>query len=86
MFTRTTILENILSALRDLAPASQEINAKSDLVSDLGLESVQMMDLLMILEDKYDLSIPINILMDVSTPEELADALVACVEERHGAV
>ncbi len=86
MFTRATILENVLSALRELSPNAQEINAQSDLVTDLGLESVQMMDLLMILEDKYDLSIPINILMDVRNPEQLADALVVCVEERHGAV
>jgi acyl carrier protein len=86
MFTQDTILENVLVCLREMVPVSEHVGPDSDLVDDLGLESVKMMDLLMKLEDEYDLSIPINILMDVRTPRQLASSLVAYVEKSHGAV
>ena len=86
MFTQDTILENVLIFLRDMVPVSEHVGPDSDMVNDLGLESVKMMDLLMKLEDEYDLSIPINILMDVRTPRQLASSLVAYVEKSHGAV
>lgn len=86
MFTQDTILENVLICLRDMVPVSEHVGPDSDMVNDLGLESVKMMDLLMKLEDEYDLSIPINILMDVRTPRQLAVSLVAYVEKSHGAV
>ncbi|MEQ7920376.1 acyl carrier protein [Xanthomonas sp. WHRI 1810A] len=69
-----------------MVPVSEHVGPDSDLVDDLGLESVKMMDLLMKLEDEYDLSIPINTLMDVRTPRQLASSLVAYVEKSHGAV
>lgn len=86
MFEHETILKNILDCLREMVPASEPVEPCSDMVDDLGLESVKMMDLLMKLEDAYDLSIPINILMDVRTPQQLASALVAFVEKSHGVV
>ena len=86
MVTLDTVLKNVLVCLREMVPVSEEVFAESDMVNDLGLESVKMMDLLMKLEDEYDLSIPINILMDVRTPQQLASSLVAYVEKNHGVV
>lgn len=86
MSTQDAILKKVLVCLREIIPASEGISAESDLINDLGLESVKMMDLLMKLEDEYDLSIPINILMDVRTPRQLAASLVAYVEKSHGVV
>ncbi len=86
MFTQDTILENVLVCLREMVLLSEHVGPDSDMINDLGLESVKMMDVLMTLEDEYDLSIPINILMDVRTPRQLASSLVAYVEKSHGAV
>lgn len=86
MVTLDTTLKNVLRCLREIVPLSEEVGAESDLVNDLGLESVKMMDLLMKLEDEYDLSIPINVLMDVRTPQQLASSVVAYVEKSHGVV
>lgn len=86
MLTQDLILENILTCLRDIVPSTSKVGPDSDLVDELGLESVKMMDLLMKLEDDYDLSIPINILMDVRTPQQLATSLVAYLEKQNGAV
>lgn len=86
MFTHDAVVQNVLVCLRDLIPDAHEINEESDMVNDLGLESVKMMDLLMKLEDEYDLSIPINILMHVRTPKQLAASLVGHLEGYNGAV
>jgi acyl carrier protein len=86
MFTQDMVLEKVLVCLRELLPDARELVADSDLVNDLGIESIKMMDLLMTLEDEYDLSIPINVLMDVRTPRQLATSLVASMENGHGSV
>ncbi|HBV7636807.1 TPA: acyl carrier protein, partial [Escherichia coli] len=57
-----------------------EIKPDSDLVNDLGLESIKVMDLLMMLEDRFDISIPINILLDVKTPAQLMETLLPWLE------
>jgi acyl carrier protein len=86
MFTQDTIIEKILVCLREMVQLSEHVGPDSDMANDLGLESVKMMDLLMKLEDQYDISIPINILMDVRTPRQLANSLLAHMEKSHGVV
>jgi acyl carrier protein len=88
VITQEMILEKVLACLHDMLSKGQAvgITSDSDLIDDLGLESIKMMDLLMTLEDEYDLSIPINILMDVRTPGQLAASLVAYMENGHGSV
>ncbi|EPF1168982.1 hypothetical protein DZ08F97_38230 [Escherichia coli] len=68
MVNREIVMDYILSCLQDLVENGVEIKPDSDLVNDLGLESIKVMDLLMMLEDRFDISIPINILLDVKTP------------------
>ncbi len=70
----------ILSCLQDLVENGVEIKPDSDLVNDLGLESIKVMDLLMMLEDRFDISIPINILLDVKTPAQLMETLLPWLE------
>lgn len=87
MLKREVVIDYTLECLRALAPQySRPIGPQSNLVEDLGLESIKILDLLMMLEDHFDLSIPINILIDVTTPVELADALNAYLERAHGVV
>ncbi|HBB7255689.1 TPA: acyl carrier protein [Escherichia coli] len=59
-----------------------EIKPDSDLINDLGLESIKVMDLLMMLEDRFDISIPINILLDVKTPAQLMETLLPWLENK----
>ncbi|MCV5760787.1 acyl carrier protein, partial [Escherichia coli] len=72
----------ILSCLQDLVENGVEIKPDSDLVNDLGLESIKVMDLLMMLEDRFDISIPINILLDVKTPAQLMETLLPWLENK----
>ncbi|MCZ5566526.1 acyl carrier protein [Escherichia coli] len=71
MVNREIVMDYILSCLQDLVENGVEIKPDSDLVNDLGLESIKVMDLLMMLEDRFNISIPINILLDVKTPAQL---------------
>ncbi|HAH2801867.1 TPA: acyl carrier protein, partial [Escherichia coli] len=70
------------SCLQDLVENGVEIKPDSDLVNDLGLESIKVMDLLMMLEDRFDISIPINILLDVKTPAQLMETLLPWLENK----
>ena len=73
MVTKEEILQQILDIVKpilseDAPPAAADL----DLVNDLGLDSVKFMEILEILEDSFDISIPINILPGISTVEDLA--------------
>ncbi|CTP94271.1 phosphopantetheine attachment site family protein [Escherichia coli P0304816.5] len=75
-------MDYILSCLQDLVENGVEIKPDSDLVNDLGLESIKVMDLLMMLEDRFDISIPINILLDVKPPAQLMETLLPWLENK----
>jgi acyl carrier protein len=48
------------------------INENTGLVADLGLSSLEVMEVIEQIEDHYDISIPLNILPDVNTVADLA--------------
>ena len=61
------ILTAVTEILRPLVSEGQLINAETDLVADLGLDSLKVMKLVETVEDRFDISIPLNILPDVRT-------------------
>lgn len=66
------IVSELCQMLQPLTKKSNEISEDTELVADLGLDSVQVMDLLMQVEDQFDVSIPLNILPEVRTVKDLA--------------
>ncbi|PKM13445.1 MAG: acyl carrier protein [Gammaproteobacteria bacterium HGW-Gammaproteobacteria-3] len=68
--------EDIVQALfEDLSRFRREkinLSERTDLVADLGMESINVMELLQEIEDRYDISIPLNIMPDIRTVEDLA--------------
>ena len=71
-----SISENIQAQIQDVlqpfAKEGQTIDDDTELVADLGLDSVQVMELLLEIEDRFDISIPLNILPDVRTVHDLS--------------
>ena len=65
------VLQLILDILKPLLPDGLEITSETALVADLGLDSLKVMKILESLEDRLDISIPINILSDVRTLKDL---------------
>lgn len=84
MQNREILMAYILECLKDMVAGNNVIKPDSDLINDLGLESIKVMNLLMQLEDKLDISIPINILLNVRTPEQLLNALLPHLESSNG--
>jgi acyl carrier protein len=75
------ILAQIYPVLQQLARDKQEINEATDLVADLGLDSMAVMELLPAIEDCFDISIPLNILPDVRTVKDLASQVQQLILE-----
>lgn len=86
MITQQAILDRVMMLIGRFAPPGTPINPNTDLAQDLGMESIKVMDMLMELEDEFDISININILMDVSTPAQLARAILKQMEHVDGTV
>ena len=68
-------LERIFDVLKPFATQAILLNEESELVTELGLTSLQVMELIEQLEDHFDMSIPLNILPDIRTVHDLALAL-----------
>lgn len=66
------IQTRIYTLLQPLVGDGHKINADTDLVADLGLDSLQVMKLLEAVEDHFDISIPLNILPDIRTVKDFA--------------
>lgn len=66
------ILEQIYDVLRQFAKPNQQIDEDTELMADLGLDSMQVMQLLQEIEDRFDISIPLNILPEIRTVKDLA--------------
>jgi len=64
------LLKQISELLNPLVEAGTAINEESDFVADLGFDSLKVMKLLEQVEDRYDISIPLNILPDIQTVKD----------------
>ncbi len=58
--------------LKPYTKDGQVLQEDTELVADIGLDSVQVMQLLLEMEERFDVSIPLNILPDVRTVRDFA--------------
>ena len=65
----------VIEILSPLVPQGQLINAETDLVADLSLDSLKVMKLVEAVEDRFDISIPLNILPDVRTVSDFVSQI-----------
>jgi acyl carrier protein len=66
------LLCNRLSCLAN-PDSNAPITPETNLISQLSIDSIKLLNLVMEIEDTFDVSIPINALADVQTVRELAD-------------
>ena len=72
MSTNEDILQQIIVILKSKVSENiKDISTQTDLVNDLGLDSLKVMEILELVEDHFDISIPINILPGVRTVGDL---------------
>lgn len=70
-----TAVAYTLALLEARNRTGKPLDETTDLVADIGLSSLQVMELIERLEDHFDLSIPLNILPDITTVGDLAAKL-----------
>ena len=66
------LLQELREMLAGLNKNDVEIDADTDFNADLNVDSVAVMDFVLMVEDRYDVSIPINMLSEVRTVGEFA--------------
>jgi acyl carrier protein len=59
-------------AVKTSLPELGDVDFDAALTGDVGLDSVQIMDLVMEIEDRLDISIPVEVLAEARTLNELA--------------
>ncbi|SDZ78444.1 acyl carrier protein [Nitrosospira multiformis] len=69
------VLQKLCHHLEQLAGAEVEITPQTDLINELAIDSVKLLNLIMEIEDEFDISVPINALADVQTVHELANLI-----------
>jgi acyl carrier protein len=82
MLPYAQILAELRAELASFTQGSVEITEDTDLLGDLNLDSLQVMNLLLQVEDRFDISIPVSILPDVKTVKDLALQIEKLVRER----
>ena len=70
-----SLLLKLYDILRPFTKDGLELNEEIDLVADIGLDSMNVIKLLVMVEDSLDISIPLNILPDVRTIKDFAEKL-----------
>lgn len=65
------LLAELYEVVQPFAKEGQTLGETTELVADLGLDSVQVMELLLQIEDRFDVSIPLNILPEVRSVRDL---------------
>ena len=75
------ILDRLFGHLAALAPPGTELTEQTDLVGTLGLDSITVINMVVELEDAYDISVPLNALADIRTAGELARLVLRICEE-----
>ena len=78
----STVFEEIREQLAPYNKSGIELTETTDINVDLNIDSVAILDLLMTIEDSYNISIPINLLADVRTVGDLTATVQKVIEAR----
>ena len=75
------ILNQLFEIIKPSVKDGRQLEENTDLVADLGLDSLKVMTLVEEVEDQFDISIPLNILANVRTIKDFALQLQQLTKE-----
>lgn len=81
MASENEIIETLYGFLARFPKAAGKLGPDTKLADDLSLDSVNLMELLVEIEDHYDIGLPLNMMADITTIRELAAKIAELVEE-----
>jgi len=76
------IEEGVIDVLKNVSRRPIDPTLSSDLVADLGFDSLQVLEVVAELEDRFDISIPLNDVPSTRTVGQVVAQVVALVAQR----
>jgi acyl carrier protein len=81
--TRGEVISEICTQLDAFrSDDAQVIRGATVISKDLSIDSLAVMDMIMELEDRFDVSIPMNTVAEIHTVDELADTILKLAARR----
>lgn len=80
--TPENIRHTIVSALRAQLQRPAEISGSTNIVRDLGLDSLAIMNFILELEDEFDISMPLDRIAGIETVDDLAGVVESILKQR----
>lgn len=78
-----TIFEQVKTLLQQFAPQQQvPIREETDLINDLGFDSLRVMEMLHEVEDTFDITYPLNDLSDLRTVKDFVLQIQQIIEKQ----
>jgi len=78
---RDSPLESVLALLEPYNKKGIALNGGTKLNADLEIDSVSAMDLIMEIEDSFEIDIPINLVSDIETVGDLVSVVSQRMEQ-----
>ena len=75
------IFHQLCDLLKPFNAANVALSRTTDISADLSIDSVSIMDFIMEIEDKYDIDIPLNMLSEIRTLDELTGVVEGRIAE-----
>ena len=79
--TASKVEQAVRAALATVRADAVDIAGSTDLARELGLDSVQVMDMVMEIEDRLDVSVPVETLADARTLDQLVAGVAKLVDK-----
>lgn len=78
----STVEEGVIDVLKAVSRRPIEPTMSSELVTDLGFDSLQVLEVIAELEDKFDISIPLNDVPATRTVGQVVAQVAALLQAR----
>lgn len=75
MTAEQSVHDEIAAALSQVLNRKVEVQGSTKVVEDLGMDSLAVMNFIMAIEDRYDISIPLDRVAQVETVDDLTRAI-----------
>jgi acyl carrier protein len=75
--TRARVVGEICRYLKTYQAGDRPITGSTVITKDLTIDSLAVMDMVMELEDQFDVSIPLSVVAEIYTVDQLADTVLA---------
>jgi acyl carrier protein len=82
MTTRDEIYATLCKLLQPFNSNDVELSPATEISADLSIDSVSVMDFVMEVEDHFEIDIPLNVLSETRTMNDLVDVVEGRLEQK----